>query len=206
MAALRHATLNPQTFMNAKNPATRIRAGHRVGPLLATLVIAAPLGAQQEPRRAGPVIRSAGAVFEVARADFETPLAMTYRVAFDISQAATSPTDVNPGLNTVARFLNMHAQAGVPLRQLQVAVVLHGTAGKDLLQDEAYRSRLGVENPNAPLLRELSGAGVRLILCGQTAASRGLPRDELLEPVEVALSAMTALVVLQEEGYHLNPF
>jgi intracellular sulfur oxidation DsrE/DsrF family protein len=113
---------------------------------------------------------------------------------------------VNPGLNTVARFLNMHARAGVPLRQSQVAVGVHGTAGKDLLQDHAYRSRLATDNPNAELVRELAEAGVRLILCGQTAASRGLPTDSLFEPVEVALSAMTALAVLQEDGYHVNPF
>jgi hypothetical protein len=28
----------------------------------------------------------------------------------------------------------------------------------------------------------------------------------LLEPVDVALSAMTAFAVLQERGYHVNPF
>ena len=58
----------------------------------------------------------------------------------------------------------------------------------------------------APLLEELSRAGVRVVLCGQTAASRGLPRDGLARPVEVALSAMTALVLLQDEGYRLIPF
>lgn len=192
--------------MNDVRKAVRPCSVYRVGLLLAAALFASPLGAQQAARRAGPLIHSAGRVFEVTNVDFQTPLDLTYRVAFDVSQTSESPTDVNPGLNTVARFLNMHAQAGVPGRQLRVAVVLHGTAGKDLLQDEAYRSRLGVGNPNATLLGELAGAGVRLILCGQTAASRGLPTDALLEPVEVALSAMTALVVLQEEGYHVNPF
>jgi intracellular sulfur oxidation DsrE/DsrF family protein len=180
-------------------------SAHPIGFLIAALVVAAPLDAQQAPRT-GPVIQSAGGVFEVPRVDFETPLNLTYRVAFDVSRAAESPTDLNPGLNTVARFLNMHAQAGVPLRQLQVAVVVHGTAGKDLLQNEAYHTRLATDNPNAELIQELAAAGVRLILCGQTAASRGLPTDGLLEPVQVALSAMTALAVLQEEGYHINPF
>lgn len=190
----------------AVRTAVRVVFAHPVGLLFALVFLAAPLGAQQTPRRMGPVIRSAGGVFEVARVDFETPVDMVYRVAFEVSEAAGSPTELNPGLNTVARFLNMHAQAGVPLRQLQVAVVVHGTAGKDLLGDDAYRSRFGLENPNAVLVRELAAAGVRLVLCGQTAASRGLPTDGLLEPVEVALSAMTALAVLQEEGYHVNPF
>ena len=192
--------------MNATRTAVSVASAHRICLLFAVLLVAVPLEAQQAPRRTGPVIRSAGSVFEVPRVDLDTPLNLTCRVAFDVSQAAESPTDLNPGLNTVARFLNMHAQAGVPLRQLQVAVVMHGSAGKDLLQDYAYRPRLGVENPNAELLRELAVAGVRLILCGQTATSRGLPTDSLFEPVEVALSAMTALLVLQEKGYHVNPF
>lgn len=192
--------------MNERTPRRRASSVCPIGLLFAALLFGLPLHAQEAPRRAGPVIHSGGAVFEVPRVDFETPLALTYRVAFDVSQAAESPHGVNPGLETVARFLNMHARAGVPLRQLQVAVVVHGTAGKDLLRDEAYRARLGVENPNTALLQELAGAGVRLILCGQTAAARGLPTADLLDSVEVALSAMTALAVLHEEGYHVNPF
>jgi intracellular sulfur oxidation DsrE/DsrF family protein len=162
--------------------------------------------AQQLQRRAGPVIQSAGGVFPVPDPDFDTPLDHTYRLAFEIHDAAPSPDQMNVGLNTVARFLNMHAAAGAPLERLQAAVVMHGPAGKDLLDNDAYRERLGVDNPNVALVRELAEAGVRIILCGQTAASRGLSRDRLLEPVEVALSAMTALVVLQDRGYHVNPF
>jgi intracellular sulfur oxidation DsrE/DsrF family protein len=56
------------------------------------------------------------------------------------------------------------------------------------------------------LIRELHAVGVQIILCGQTAAARDLPRDRLLPEVDVALSAMTALLVLQERGYHVNPF
>ncbi len=183
-----------------------MRYGCAVTLPIAICLAAGSLNAQDPPRQDGPVIRSAGAVFVVTEPDFETPIDMTYRVAFEVAQAASSGEELNPGLNTVARFLNMHTQAGVPLDQLQVAVVVHGPAGKDLLDDSAYRDRLGSNNPNTRLLHELAAAGVELILCGQTAASRGLPRDGLAEPVTVALSAMTALVVLQERGYHVNPF
>jgi intracellular sulfur oxidation DsrE/DsrF family protein len=66
-----------------------------------------------------------------------------------------------------------------------------------------YRARFGIENPNAPLLEALSEYGVRVILCGQTQMHRGLERAELAPHVEVALSAMTALVSLTSEGYRL---
>jgi intracellular sulfur oxidation DsrE/DsrF family protein len=56
------------------------------------------------------------------------------------------------------------------------------------------------------LIRELTAAGVPVVLCGQTAASRGIPTDGLIDGVQVALSAMTAFLVLQEDGYRVNPW
>lgn len=178
----------------------------RIIAIAALLLTAGALQAQQETHRTGPLIHSAGPTYAVPDPDFATPLDMTYRVAFEVAAPPEAPDRVNPQLVTVARFLNMHARAGVPAKRLRVAVVVHGPAGRALLQDAAYRRLEGVANPNLPLLRELADAGARLILCGQTVAARGLPRDELAEPVEVALSAMTALLVLGERGYHLNPF
>lgn len=174
--------------------------------LLGALLYAGELNAQTAPRQTGPLVRSGGAVFPVPDPDVATPLDHTYRIVFDVAQAAEEPSVLNPGFNTAARFLNMHAQAGVPSQQMQVAIVVHGTAGKDLLNNDAYRARFGMDNPNLPLLEELARAGARVILCGQTAASRDLPRDQLADPVEVALSAMTAHVLLQDKGYRLNPF
>jgi intracellular sulfur oxidation DsrE/DsrF family protein len=74
------------------------------------------------------------------------------------------------------------------------------------LTDEAYRRRFGVDNPNRMLLQELIRFGVRVVLCGQTQTSGGFQRDEILPDIQVALSAMTALVALQDEGYRLIPY
>lgn len=172
--------------------------------ILTLLAFSTPALAQEAAP--GPAIRSFGAVFGVADPDFSTPTDMEYKVAFEISQASNSPERVNAALNTVARFINMHAAAGVPRENIRAAVVVHGSAGWELLDDDAYRARHGVNNPNAELIRELTAFGARVILCGQTAASRGIPRDGLLSGVEVALSAMTAFLVLQEDGYHVNPW
>jgi len=100
----------------------------------------------------------------------------------------------------------MHARAGVKSDQVKLALVIHGSAGKDMLSSEAYKARFGVENPNEALLAALRSNGVRVILCGQTASHRGLQQAELAPGVEVALSAMTALVALQSEGYQLISF
>ena len=154
----------------------------------------------------GPVIHSAGAVFEIPSPEFETPADGPYRLAFEMARASDSPGDVNVLLDSVARYLNMHVRAAVPADRVTAAVVVHGTAGWEMLNHEAYRERHGVDNPNADLIRELVAAGVRVILCGQTAAARGIPRDRLLDEVEVALSAMTAFLVLQDQGFRVNPW
>ena len=154
----------------------------------------------------GPVISDYGPVFDVPNTDFATPTDHMYRVAFDVSAAPESPDAVNRRIVTVARFLNMHANAGVPTDKMEVALVLHGGSGKYALANDAYRARYDTDNPNLGLITALHGQGVRIILCGQTAASRGFPKHELAEPVELALSAMTALIVLQSEGYGLIQF
>jgi intracellular sulfur oxidation DsrE/DsrF family protein len=166
-----------------------------------------PMSAQAlGSRMAGPVIEGYGAVYPVENPSFATPTDMVYRVAFEVALGTDEPDQVNPRIETLARFLNMHPQSGVPRENMKLALVLHGTAGKDALADEGYRRRFGVDNPNAALIQALKEYGVRIVLCGQTQMHRGLNRDELAGGVEVALSAMTALAALQFQGYQVNPF
>ncbi|MDZ7781007.1 MAG: DsrE family protein [Gemmatimonadota bacterium] len=173
--------------------------------LLATLLFVAPATTSgQDSAEAGPTIDSGGAVFPVSPT-LETPTELDYRVAFDVADGS-GPEQVSVSLNTVARFLNMHARAGVPAEGIDAAIVIHGTAVMDVLNASAYHRREGTRNPNAPLIRELLDAGTRIIVCGQSAASRGVDSTEFIEGVDVALSAMTAFVILQSEGYRVNPW
>lgn len=165
-------------------------------------VLDARAGVGQWPQEStGPVVRDYGPVYDIPEPDLDTPLDLEWRALFEVARGAPEPGDLNPSIETVARFLNMHARAGVPVERLHAALVLHGTAGKDTLTHAAYRQRYGVDNPNLGLLQALAAAGVEIYLCGQTAAHRGLGRDELIAEVGVALSAMTAIGVLQDRGY-----
>jgi intracellular sulfur oxidation DsrE/DsrF family protein len=157
------------------------------------------------PSRTGPVIEGSGPVYTVTDPDFATPTGMM-RAVWEVALATDDPGQRNPRIESLARFLNMHAQAGVPRENLKLAMVVHGTAGKDLLDHAGYRARHGVDNPNHQMIQDLIGFGVDVVLCGQTQMARGLPRDQLAPGVQVALSAMTALVDFQERGYRLIPF
>lgn len=172
-------------------------------PILLAFILASSLTAQ---RSAGPIIESYGAVHKVENPDFKLDITQTYKVVFDIAKSPEQAGQINPQLNTLARFLNMHAQAGVPAENLKVACAIHNLASKDALTNEAYQKRYGMDNPNLPLLKALEEAGAEIYICGQSINSRKIDRSELASPIKVALSAMTILISKQNEGFRLIAF
>ena len=173
--------------------------------LLAIVVLAcSTLSVADEPSF-GPIIEGYGPTYPIGDRDVPLPENFTYRAVFDLAKYPGETSALNPYLVSVARFLNMHARNGVPAENMELAVVVHGAAVKNLLSDQAYQSRYGGKNPNLELLTRLHGAGVRIFLCGQSMTFGGISRNELAEPVKVALSAMTMLTVLQSDGYALLP-
>ncbi len=124
-----------------------------------------------------------------------------FKVVFDIGKQADAGRE-SRSLTSVARFLNMHVAAGVPKDNIQLAVVVHGGASKDLL----WEGEDGSDNISAPLIAALIEAGVTIELCGQSAAAYGIDPDDLLPGVRMRLSAMTAHAQLQQRGFTLNPF
>jgi intracellular sulfur oxidation DsrE/DsrF family protein len=173
-----------------------------LGALLAT-VAAVPAAAQQQP---GPVILAGGAHAPVPNITFAAPVDLDYKVVWDIRVGAAKPADLNELFHVPARFMNQTAALGISRSRVQLAVVVHGGAGEDLLMNDEYRARKGVDNPNLALLEEMSRAGIKVILCGQTAANRKMPREKLLPFVLVAPSAALAHAALQRQGYTTNPF
>lgn len=167
------------------------------------LLVAAPLFAQQAEFKTGPVFEEFGPHAAVEGVEI-SPLER-FAVAFDLAKAAEEGR--NRGLESAARFINMHVAAGVPEDRVEVAVVVHGPALRDLLTDEAREAKgFGKTNPSGALVRALLDHGVRIIVCGQSAAASGIARADLIPGVEMELSAMTAHAKLQQSGYTLNPF
>jgi intracellular sulfur oxidation DsrE/DsrF family protein len=162
--------------------------------------LASNVNAGPEAFREGALIEGYGKIADVPDAA-AIPKDALFKVSWDLAKAAESG-EVNRGLDTVARFMNMHHAAGIPVKRLQLAVVVHGGAYRDLLSEAAY----GGANPNAPLIDQLVAHGVQVILCGQTAAWYGVTGNDLLPGVTLSLSAMTAHALLQQQGYSLNPF
>lgn len=154
----------------------------------------------------GPLIQKFGKTFTVPDPDLAVNPDEDYKVVFDIAQAPEDPSSLNPYFNTVARFLNMHAAAGVDNKRLKPVLVVHGGAAFGLLKNEFYREKFGVDNPNLALLNTLHDLDIPVILCGQTAGARAISSEKRWEHTTLALSAMTALIHYQNLDYALISF
>lgn len=163
-------------------------------------------GGQAAEPDLGPVIPSFGPVLPPPPGSYNLESDAHYRVSMDVAGIADFPDEENRKFVSAARFLNMHVRNGIPAENLEFALIVHGAAAKDLLTDAAYEARYNEPNPNTPLLEELNKAGVKIYLCSQTAGFRGMQPEEFSPAVTMALSAMTAHVRLQQEGYTLIPF
>ncbi|KPZ71095.1 MULTISPECIES: DsrE family protein [Shewanella] len=164
--------------------------------------------AGKEAFKSGATIKEYGKIAPVT-SSLVIPKGMVFKVAFDMSKAA-KPSEVNRSLNTLARFINMHVEADVKPQDIQLAMVVHGSSITDLANDAFYQQVHGKDvsegNPNKELVQQLINHGVKIYICGQSAAYYGLEHTALLPGVDMALSAMTAHAVLAQEGYSLNPF
>lgn len=163
---------------------------------LAALAIASLAHAGPENFHPGTAIEEFGYVATIGDAE-AIPADSVFKIAFDVAQPAEDGK-VNRSIESAARFINMHVEAGVPVEQIHLAIVVHGGAYADLTTRDG--------NTTAPLIAALVEQGVTLQLCGQTAAYYDITSEDLLPGVGMALSAMTAHAQLQQAGYTLNPF
>ncbi len=159
-----------------------------------------------QEKATGPIITDYGKVWKVDGQEYVIDTDTPLKVVFDIMNSPEDPTELNRSIETAARFLNMHAQNGVSIENMKVALVVHNKASKDIIQNAAYQERYGVDNPNAEMVEQLLDAGVQFIFCGQSSLSRNFPIEDTLEGVQLSLSAMTALIQLQNGGYRLIKF
>jgi intracellular sulfur oxidation DsrE/DsrF family protein len=123
------------------------------------------------------------------------------KIVFDIT-AEGKTDEVNKGLESVARYLNLNADAGLAPADVKLAVVLHGAATRAALSEAAYaRHGGGAQNPNLELLRALKARGVELFVCGQSLARHEFAPADVAAEVSLAVSAMTVNANRQQDGY-----
>ena len=129
----------------------------------------------------------------------------TYRIVFEITKNGSSSTSVNDGLDHVARAVNLYVAAGVPLGHLRFVAVLEGNSAPTAMSNRSYRARFGVDNPSLGLISALRAKGVDVAVCAQAAALHGIDYADIDRSVTIALSALTTVSTLEQQGYGLVP-
>jgi len=181
---------------------------NRVAPLIATalLVVVSVVANSTEDAPgfwATPTIQGYGRMHYLPDAAYKPQAGGTYKVVLALSQGVKSPTEVNGALEHVARLVNLYAASGVPLSHMKFVAITYGSATPLVLNDAQYRAAFGVANPNLPLIEKLRAAGVDVAVCGQAVAEHHYQYDWVDKSVTLALSALTTITTLEEQGYGL---
>lgn len=152
-----------------------------------------------------PTIQGAGKIHPLPQAAYQPDAKGTYKVVFALTKGSEKPDQPNPGLERVARTVNLYANAGVPLNHLHFVAVASGAATAIALNDDQFRKQFGTDNPNLPIIAQLKKAGVDVAVCGQAVAEHQYDYAWLNPQVTLALSALTTVTELQQKGYALMP-
>ena len=131
---------------------------------------------------------------------------LEYRIVIDLKAASPDPAKINPGLNNIARMLNLHAAGGIGPGKMKVVAALHGSATHMVLDNTGYKMKYGMDNPNLELINQLKSAGVELFVCGQSLIARNNGFDNVNSDITIALSMLTVVTEHQMKGYGLLVF
>jgi len=167
------------------------------------LFLAAQLQAQTAQY---PIIKGFGGIYEIPEATERPDPSLEYKIIVDLTSAAENDKEFSRWVDNVARMINLHGLAGVPKDKIKVKVIIHGGAIFTLLNDENYKKKFEVDNPNLKVFEALKASGVDIMVCGQSLLARNLKTTDLWPGVRVAHSALTTITTFVPQGYVLLKF
>src|SRR5882724_11759639 len=129
-----------------------------------------------------------------------------YRAIYDATKAAKDASQLVPALNMAGSELNALAVCSIPLAHAKFVVVFHGAAINGILDNDHYKEKFGITNPNLNVLSELKKAGVKLFVCGQNLLAENIDPKIISPDITVASDALIVLMTYQNNGYALMSF
>lgn len=148
-----------------------------------------------------PVIAGYGAIRPAGDTANMPDPSLRYRVAFEVTRAASDNAQINPAFDRVARFVNLLGESGVHPEAGDIVIVIHGPATPSILSDAAYQARFHQANPNTRLIEALQKAGVAIHVCSYALANAAIDKQAVAKGVTVDLAAMVTLANLQLKGW-----
>ncbi|NCI49581.1 DsrE family protein [Sediminibacterium roseum] len=170
----------------------------RIAIWIGLCLVVVTAGAQN---KVNPLVKHFGNITEVPFSVENPDPKLDYKIVVEVNSDNPKPETVHEFFDKVAAVVNLHALGGVPASKLHVVMVIHGPAANFVLNDEAYKTKYNTANPNIPLFKELTDAGVKIFVCGQSLNKRNIAKENVAGDVKVALSAITTLTTYQLKGY-----
>jgi len=153
-----------------------------------------------------PVIKEADGFVILKDAKMQPDKKRVYKAIYDATKAAKDPSQIIPALNMAGSELNALGVCSIPLSNAKFVVVFHGDAINGILDDQHYRTKYGVSNPNLEVLAELKKAGVQLFVCGQNLVAENIDPKIISKNVTIASDALIVLMSYQNDGFALMNF
>ena len=132
---------------------------------------------------------------------------MKYKLLMELTgfaakgQETTAKNEINAGIGEVSRKVNLHVAAGVPGKNIDLVIIVHAGALFAFLNNEKYKRKYGIDNPNITIIKELQNFGAKIIVCGQAMTFLSLEMEDLVPGIKEALSAQTVLSTYELKGY-----
>ena len=156
--------------------------------------------------RVSPAVPGFGGIFEIPNPDEKPDASLIYNIVIDITTASESPNEINPALHNLARMMNLHVAAGVPIENMNVIGVIHSSAIFSALDNKHYQEQYEIDNPNLELIEALKKAGVKLNVCAQSLKARRFERDWVNKEIGISVSALTLVTTYQLKGFAMLKF
>lgn len=162
---------------------------------------------QAQDQWRSPVIHGYGLEMPLPHAAVQPDTTIQYKIIFEITKAPRQKGDVTPGLEHLARLINVYDDAGIPPSKLKLVAVVTGPATRLVLNNELYQKKFKQKNPDAQLVKLLKEkGGVTFYVCGQALHGMGYNEKDVLPQFQVALSALTVVPTYELRGYALMSF
>jgi len=175
------------------------------------------------PRRKDSIVNNSVVTYPVIK-NLDSPVAVVegidelpdpkleYKIVIDFTTFPTvgenkskmDSSSTSWGIADIGRIYNLHVAAGVPKEKIHFVVAVHSFASRMFFNNDAYRNKYKIDNPNLEAIEELAKAGVKFLVCGQSLTWMGDKKEMLMPQAKVSLTAQTTLSSYQLKGYALK--
>lgn len=173
--------------------------------LFVSFLLSLALSAQRQSK-VFPVIKDYGGVYEVPYAIDKPDPKIDYKIVVESEGAIEHPDSLYRPFENIARMYNLHVYGGVPRNHIHLDVVIFYKAIFVILDNDSYKKKFGVDNPNLKVIEEMKQAGINLYACGQSVTGFGIDPKTINPNFQVVLSRATTVSTRQMKGYAFFKF